>query len=373
MRTPPKKPDPLFPLFAHQNGQWAKKIRGKLEYFGVWEDPEAARDKYLADNQYLQAGQTPPSEQTTLASLLDAYCDHKERLRDAEEITPDTYDDYFAVCKVIAETLGKHRPIGSIGFEQLSEVRSALSKGKNGKVRSPSSLKRLLTMARMVFNFGNEELGYTIRYKKALRTPQARVMRQARNKVGERLFTAAELRSLVKAAKPQMRAMILLGINCGFGNTDCGTLPIAALDLKNGWHRFPRPKTGIERRAPLWPETLKALKTVVGKRTEGLVFITKYGNPWTTTGHREPIAYEFRKLMGKEHGKGVTTFYTLRRTFETVATAGDIPQSVIDAIMGHVPHAQDMSAVYRQKTYDAMLRKCTEHVRQWYLGKVKID
>jgi integrase len=105
-----------------------------------------------------------------------------------------------------------------------------------------------------------------------------------------------------------------------------------------------------------------------------LVFITKYGNPWTTDGRRDPIAFEFRKLANELgiYRKGVTTFYTLRRSFETIAATGGVPQSVIDSVMGHVPHAKDMSAVYRQKTFDDMLRTCTDHVRKWYLGKVKI-
>jgi hypothetical protein len=31
-----------------------------------------------------------------------------------------------------------------------------------------------------------------------------------------------------------MKAAVLLGLNCGFGNTDVERLPIDAIDLKNG-------------------------------------------------------------------------------------------------------------------------------------------
>ena len=38
----PNKPYPEFPLFPHNNGQWCRKIAGKLHSFGCWSDPDAA-------------------------------------------------------------------------------------------------------------------------------------------------------------------------------------------------------------------------------------------------------------------------------------------------------------------------------------------
>jgi hypothetical protein len=35
----PAKPRPDFALFAHATGSWAKKVNGKLLYFGPWNDP----------------------------------------------------------------------------------------------------------------------------------------------------------------------------------------------------------------------------------------------------------------------------------------------------------------------------------------------
>jgi hypothetical protein len=38
----PERPDPESSLFPHAAGVWAKRIRGKMHYFGPWHDPDGA-------------------------------------------------------------------------------------------------------------------------------------------------------------------------------------------------------------------------------------------------------------------------------------------------------------------------------------------
>lgn len=41
------KPVPDFPRFPHAASVWAKKIRGKLYYFGSWSDPDSPISKEM--------------------------------------------------------------------------------------------------------------------------------------------------------------------------------------------------------------------------------------------------------------------------------------------------------------------------------------
>jgi integrase len=183
-----------------------------------------------------------------------------------------------------------------------------------------------------------------------------------------------------KATQP-LKSMILLGINCGLGQSGLSSLPRAALNLKTGWMNYPRPKTGIERRCWLWPETAKSLREVLkdtpnaaDPADDGLVFITKYGARWSRTNdvgtNIDAISQEFRKLMTALEFNGHRGFYCLRHGFETVGGESR-DQVAVNHAMGHVDSS--MAGLYREAISDDRLKAVAEHVRKWlFSAKAKV-
>ena len=72
-RKKPSKPYPSFPLTAHPNGQWCKKIRGRVHFFGIWAEPDTALANYHEVAADLHAGRDPsaklPSGELTIKEL----------------------------------------------------------------------------------------------------------------------------------------------------------------------------------------------------------------------------------------------------------------------------------------------------------------
>ena len=179
---------------------------------------------------------------------------------------------------------------------------------------------------------------------------------------------------MIGGAGVQLRAMIYLGINCGFGNMDCATLPLKAIDLEKGWVDFGRPKTGVHRRCPLWAETVTALRAAIAMRYKpkdsalaGRVFVTKYKAGWEQKKHRDdPISKETAKLLKTLgfHRPGLG-FYALRHTFETIGLKSR-DREAVRAIMGHIPDGNDMSAVYNEEAPDdARLLAVVNYIHDW--------
>ncbi len=378
----PKKPYPDFPLTPHASGAWMKKINGKIFYFHRWartrngklekvegDGWKEALALYKAQADDLHAGRTPRvrkvGEGLILSDLCNRFLTSKQRKVKAGEITTGT----FAACKVTTDLIigqfGKARLVDDLVAEDFGTLRAVMAE-RWGPVR----LGNEITRVRSVFKFGYDSgiIKNAVRYGPEFVKPSASVLRRHKAKNGERMLEADQCRRLLDATPVQLRAMILLGLNCGFIGKDCADLPLSA--IKGEWIDFPRPKTGIARRCPLWPETVEALEVAITERpeprldtAEGSVFITRRGRSWLSCGQSNQISVATNKLM-KEigvHRAGIG-FATLRHVFRTVAD-GSRDQVAINHIMGHADAT--MAATYRERIDDSRLIAVVQHVRAW--------
>lgn len=83
---------------------------------------------------------------------------------------------------------------------------------------------------------------------------------------GPQMFTAEQIRSILDVATVNIKGMVLLAINGALGNTDVAERPTSLVDFASGWLVYPRVKTGMDRRIPLWNETIDALRQVLAER-----------------------------------------------------------------------------------------------------------
>ncbi len=365
-----------FPLFRHQSGRWCKKVKGKFCYFGkITDDPEgkAALDLWLEQRDDLLAGRKPlPRGQgLRLAKLVNDFLNYKRGLLESGELAQRTFSRYLSACERLAGFFGGDRPVDDLSTEDFQSMRQNMA-----KQYGPVALGNEVQMVRSVFKYGYDAglLETPIRFGPGFKRPSAKTIRQARAKSGSKLFEASDIRKVLADADPTAAAMVLLGINGALGNTDVGLLPISAIDLDGGWLDYPRSKTAIPRRIPLWPETIEALREVLASRSkpkddadDGLLFIGPRGESFVGN-HKGYRVGNLLKDRFKEAGVVDRTFYDLRRTFQTIGD-GSYDTVAVSSIMGHAPASGDMASIYRQGVSDDRLRAVVDHIRTWLWPK----
>ncbi len=375
----PRKPRPNFPLFPHLSGQWAKKIRGQMHYFGQWSDPKAALEKYLAEKDDLQAGREPPANisaaSPTVADLCNHFLTFKKGLLASGEIADRTFQEYFSVCRRLVTVFGKTRPITNLVGDDFQHLRERMARDW-GPVRVGNEIQRV----RSVFKYGYDAglIDRPVRFGPGFKKPSAKVLRQNRAKGGLRMFEREELLATLEHATTNAKAMMLLGINAGMGNTDLAMLPTKAVNLTTGWLDHPRPKTGIPRHVPLWPETVEAISAALAERRapkdrehSHLLFIGPRGESYIGKARGYRVHQEVARVLkwAKVERRGLS-FYALRHTFQTVAE-GAHDMAAVQSIMGHAAAGSDMSAIYRERVDDARLVAVVNHVHEWLFGDTK--
>ncbi len=326
----------------------------------------------------MYAGRKPRDEVhgVSVRELCNRFLTAKQARRDNGEISPLTFGDYHRTCGRIVRVFGKSRVVDDLDGDDFDGLRADVAK-TCGLVAQSNEISR----TRMVFKYAYDAdlINRPVRFGANFKRPSRKAIRRQRT---PRMYETDEIQLMLDHASAHLKAMILLGVNCGFGNTDVGRLTTMALDLKDGWANFPRSKTGSMRRCPLWAETMEAINEAIEDRPtpasndeESLVFLTQTGRSW----YKESTTYlseQFRRFvkgidtqekarMGEDHSplyrRGVG-FYTLRHVFETIAGESR-DQVAVDFIMGH--ERGDMASVYRERISDERLIAVTDCVHTW--------
>ena len=67
----PSKPSSNFPLYPHNSGKWAKKINGRVKYFGSWKNGDTSGT--LALEEYRMFSESSPKPATSLIYDWDEF------------------------------------------------------------------------------------------------------------------------------------------------------------------------------------------------------------------------------------------------------------------------------------------------------------
>ena len=361
--------DARLPLWKHKgSGQWCRKVAGKFHYFGT--DLEAALEEWRRTKDWILDGKEPPphpdDDPASIAIICDAFMEFKEGLLNSGELSQRSFDGYHSTCKFLVEKL-KGRTLATnlkpVDFQKLRQ--------KMAKRWGPVKLGNEIQVIRSIFKYAYDSdlITAPVKFGPGFAKPSKLTLRKAKAEKGSRLFDPKEARAILKHSGPQMRAMVLLALNGGLGNTDVALLTLKHVQADDGWLVYPRTKTAIVRRIPLWEETSAAIKAAIKARTEPknpddkkLLFIGPRGLSYVGNNRGYRVHQEFQRAAIKAGSN--RTFYDCRRTFQTIGEeSGDIV--AVGAVMGHAPRSDDMAAIYRQGVSDERLRSVVDRVHEW--------
>ena len=428
LKNPGPKPKPFRsrPYFASQ-GYWQVWHEGKNRTLGRWTETRVhivdgwfEQKKVEIEQEQLAAASSAMTardrDRLTLVNLIDLYLEYMaDRVSHPDRrhaIKPNTYSSAQRTLGWVYARYGA-LTISEMGPDDFTAIYKAAR-----KQYGDAQLRHIVSSVRSAFKWAgdNGHLTQVPAYGSWFRTGGPSPSK------ADKLFTAHQINVLLGAADDAMKAMILLGINGAYLAADCAELAIEdgdehqrmRLDDDPPFIAFRRVKTGVARRGTLWPETVDALRAVIGTREKGLVFRTRKGYPLIhQVEHRDDdgdliktvrcdaTSVAFRKLMVKtglrpkqpktgrrknDPLKGVglsalrTTFYTVAMSMPNLTRSDEMAvQWVMGWKMASNTQAMaglagavttKMADVYFRGSGEenTMIKRVTDHVHEWLFG-----
>ena len=109
-----------FPLTLHSTGQYCKKIKGKMYYFG--NDKKVALQRDLEQAAYLHMGKGAKpklNDNFTLKTFCNLYLDHQESRVADGEIKLRHLNDQTSILRAFVRFIGSNRFVSDISTIDL--------------------------------------------------------------------------------------------------------------------------------------------------------------------------------------------------------------------------------------------------------------
>ena len=151
----PSKPSKDFRLFAHASGKWAKNVRGRLHYFGVWADADSARRRYERQRVDLEASRKPQPavdvDGITVADVCNRFLTSKQRGVDAGELFETTCVKYHRTTGRLVRVFGRDRTFADLRSDDFATLRDDISKMR-GPVSVGNEFNRTWVICKFAYN-----------------------------------------------------------------------------------------------------------------------------------------------------------------------------------------------------------------------------
>lgn len=158
-----------------------QKIRGKIHFFGIWENPQTALDNYLRVAVDLHTGRQPSLNLSSDGLVVKDICNHFLNYQlqkvEAGEISARWFEDCRRVLNSFAQFLGSQRLVSDLSPNVFLKFRQQLVRaGLTGnRGLGVHALNRTITIIRGMFKHAYELdlIDRPIKYGKAFERPSA--------------------------------------------------------------------------------------------------------------------------------------------------------------------------------------------------------